>query len=153
MNKLIIAAIGMVACSMVSGCISQATTKGGSYADVPDAKLDEYVMHWDNEKNKVEETATVHCVLGFFYFGDKAPWLLRDEENRIFNLFRVYPLETRARNAALYKVCKDAQRDAVLGAMYEVDTEDWWVYSKSTCTVKGWPAKITGIENISKKAK
>lgn len=154
MNKLIIAAIGMVACSMVTGCISQAMTKGGSYAEVPSTKVDEYALHWEHEKgDRIVETATVYQVLGFINFGDPAPWLLRDHENRIWNLFRVYPFETRARNAALYKVCKDPKRDGVLGAMYDVDTDDWLVFKKASCTVRGWPAKITGIEKISEKAK
>ena len=159
MNKLIIAAIGMVACTMVSGCWTGAVSKGGSYAALPDPKPDEYEIHWKHDNEKVSASATV-CGGWFGIFGqrDNAPWLLRDEEKfnswGPINFGREYTLETKVRNAALYKACQQKNSDAVLGAMYIVDTESYGpFFSKATCTVTGWPAKITGIENVANKAK
>ena len=155
MNKLMIAAIGMVACSMVTGCMSSAVTKGGSYANLPDPKPDEYQIHWENEDNIIETTATVRG--GWFGFcggsSDEAPWMLRDEEARNF-FGRVYSPEQKARNAALYKACQQKKCDALIGTMYEVQTKSYGpFYTESTCKVKGWPARITGIEKVAKKAK
>ena len=59
MKKLMMAAISIVACSMVTGCMSSAVTKGGSYANLPDPKPDEYQIHWENEDSIIETTATV----------------------------------------------------------------------------------------------
>ena len=156
MKKLMIVVIGMVACSMMTGCMSSAVTKGGSYANLPDPKPDEYQIHWENEDNTIETTATVRGGLFGFCGGssDKAPWMLRDQET--VNLFgvRVYSLESKARNAALYKACQQAKCDALIGATYEVETESYGMfYSESTCKVKGWPARITGIEKVANKAK
>lgn len=150
-----IAAIGMVACSMVTGCMSSAVTKGGSYANLPDPKPDEYQIHWENEDNIIETTATVRG--GWFGFcggsSDEAPWMLRDEEARNF-FGRVYSPEQKARNAALYKACQQKKCDALIGTMYEVQTKSYGpFYTESTCKVKGWPARITGIEKVAKKAK
>ena len=61
MNKLMMVAIGMVACSMVTGCMSSAVTKGGSYANLPDPKPDEYQIHWENEDNIIEYDAATRC--------------------------------------------------------------------------------------------
>ena len=156
MKKLIMAAIGAAACSVMTGCLSQASTKGGTYANLPDPTPDEYRIHWENEDNTIETSATVHG--GWFGFcgggSDKAPWMLRDQEAR--NIFggRIYSLEDKARNAALYKACQQAKCDALIGATYEVESESYlFFYSVSTCKVKGWPARITGIEKVANKAK
>lgn len=155
MKKLMIAAIGMVACSVMTGCMSSAVTKGGSYANLPDPTPDEYRIHWENEDNTIEATATV-CGgwFGFCGSSDKAPWMLRDQENRNIWGVRVYSIESKARNAALYKACQRAKCDALIGANYEVETVGYGpLFSTSTCKVKGWPARITGIEKVADKAK
>ncbi|MBQ9431017.1 MAG: hypothetical protein IJU44_05640 [Kiritimatiellae bacterium] len=157
MNKLMMTVIGMVVCSvLMTGCMSSAVTKGGSYANLPDPKPDEYQIHWENEDNIIETTATVRGGLFGFCGGssDKAPWMLRDEAARNFFGARIYSLESKARNAALYKACQQAKCDALIGATYEVETESYGMfYSESTCKVKGWPARITGIEKVVNKTK
>ena len=155
MKKLMMVAIGMVACSVMTGCFSSAATKGGSYANLPDPKPDEYQIHWENEDNEIETTATVYG--GWFGFcggsSDEAPWMLYDTGHR--NLITgalVYGLGDKARNAALYKACQQKKCDALIGARYEVETKSYGLfYSKSTCKVKGWPARITGIEKVANK--
>ena len=160
MKKLMMVAIGMVACSMVTGCWTGAVSKGGTYAAVPDPKPDEYEVHWKHENKKLTATATVCSGLfGIFGDSDKAPWMLRDAESKsFFGLVRDYPLESKARNAALYKACYEnedrTEYDALVGAMYKVDTDEYGpFFKKATCTVTGWPAKITGVENVANKAK
>lgn len=153
MNKLTMAAIGIVACSVVSGCMSSAVTKGGTYANLPDPKPDEYQIHWENQDKTIETDATVFTVLSIFSGGDKAPWMLRDQEAVNFFGARIYSLESKARNAALYKACQQAKCDAIIGAMYEIETEDYGIYSVAKCRIKGWPARITGIEKVAQKAK
>ena len=153
MNKLMMVAIGVVACLVVAGCSSSAATKGGTYANLPEPKPDEYLIHWENEDNTIEKTATVYG--GWFGFcggsSDEAPWMLRDQEARNFFGVRIYSLESKARNAALYKACQQKKCDALIGAMYEVETKSYGMfYSWSTCKVKGWPARITGIEKVKK---
>lgn len=144
--------IGTAACSMMTGCVSSAVTKGGSYANLPDPKPDEYLIHWENGDNRIEAEASVYTVLSMFGGGDDAPWMLRDEANYSF-FGRIYTLEDKARNAALYKACQQAKCDALIGAEYVVETKNYGVYSSAKCKVKGWPASITGIEKVAKKAK
>ncbi len=152
MNRLTMAAIGMIACSMMSGCISSAESKGGSYANLPDPKPDEYMIHWENENQIIEAEAAVFSFL-VFEGGDEAPWMLRDSESRNFFGTRNYSLETKARNAALYKACQQSKCDALIGAMYMVKTQDLGICKVAKCKVKGWPARITGIEKVANKAK
>lgn len=154
------AAIGMVACSVMTGCMSSAVTKGGTYTNLPDPKPDEYLIHWENTTgmsrgDRKEFSATVCAgMFGFCGTSDKAPWMLRDQEARNFFGARVYGIESRARNAALYKACQQLKCDALIGADYEVETESYGpFFSKSTCKVTGWPARITGIEKVATKAK
>jgi len=161
MKKLMIVAIGMVACTVMTGCKSSAVTKGGSYANLPDPTPDEYKIHWENTTgmsrgDTTKISATVYG--GWFGFcgdsSDDAPWMLRDQE--AVNIFgvRVYSLESKARNAALYKACQQSKCDALIGALYDVKTVSYGpFFKKSTCTVEGWPARITGIEKIATKAK
>ena len=156
MNKIMMAAIGMVVCSAVTGCWTGAVSKGGTYANLPDPKPDEYQLHWKNTKaERVEYSATVSEILSFIDVGEKAPWMLRDQEQTLFfGLARKYTNEDKARNAALYKACLNEECDALLGAMYDVETVSYGpFYSESKCTVRGYPAKITGIENVTNKAK
>lgn len=155
MKKLTMVAIGMVACSVMTGCMSSAVSKGGSYANLPDPTPDEYLIHWENSDKTTEMTATV-CggMFGFCGKSDEAPWMLRDQEARNFFGGRVYSIESKARNAALYKACQQSKCDALIGAMYEVETKGYGpFFSKSTCKVTGWPARITGIEKVATKAK
>lgn len=155
MKKLTIIAIGMVACLVITGCKSSAVTKGGSYANLPDPRPDEYLIHWENSDKTIEMTATV-CggMFGFCGESDKAPWMLRDQATFNFLGARNYSIEDRARNAALYKACQQQKCDALIGAMYEVETEGYGpFFMKSTCKVTGWPARITGIEKVANKAK
>lgn len=154
MKQLTMAAIGAIAGSLLTGCISEATTKGGTYANLPDPKPDEYQIHWENEDNMIEMSATA-CggLFGIFGRSDNAPWMLRDQEQTRtfgpFNMGRVYTTESKARNAALYKACQQAKCDALIGAMYEVETESYGgFFEVSKCKVKGWPARITGIEKV-----
>ena len=148
MKKLMTVAIGMIAISMMTGCLSSAVTKGGTYANLPDPTPDEYKIHWENEEGMIETTATVTLTLGVFSGGDNAPWMLRDQEVRSW-LGRVYTTESKARNAALYKACQQAKCDALIGAMYEVETESYGpFFETATCKVRGWPARITGIEKV-----
>lgn len=155
MKKLMTVAVGAAAISMMTGCVSSAVTKGGAYASLPDPTPDEYKIHWENEDNMIETTATV-CggVFGFCGKSDNAPWMLRDQESTNFLGVRVYSIESKARNAALYKACQQAKCDALIGAMYEVEVEDYLGYfSIATCKVRGWPARITGIEKVAATAK
>ena len=158
MNKLMMVAIGMVACSMVTGCWTGAVSKGGTYAALPDPKPDEYEIHWKHENKRVSVSATV-CDGWFGIFGksDKAPWMLRDKENALtFGpiILNNYSTRDKARNAALYNACKQEDCDALIGAMYEVNVDEYGpFFKKATCTVTGWPAKITGVENVANKAK
>ena len=153
MKKLIIATVSVVACSVMVGCMSSAVSKGGTYANLPDPKPDEYQIHWENQDKTIQTEAVVFSVFKVFEGGDKAPWMLRDQENRNFFGIRNYSLESKARNAALYKACQQSKCDALIGAMYEVETEDYILYSVSKCKVTGWPARITGIEKVSNKVK
>ena len=154
MKKLMMAAIGMVACSVVTGCWTGSVSQGGSYANLPDPKPDEYLIHWANDAEKVTMTATVKEILSYFEVGEKAPWMLRDKEVVNFFGMRRYTLEDKARNAALFKACQEKGCDALFGAMYKIDTTSYGpFYSESTCTVEGWPAHIKGIENVATKAK
>ena len=145
-------AIGAVTLMSLTGCRSAAVTKGGSYANLPDPKPDEYQIHWENEPDPIVVNATV-CdgLFGFCGTSDKAPWMLRDQERVNFLGVRVYTAESKARNAALYKACQQAKCDALIGATYEVETVGFAPYfTKATCKVKGWPARITGIEKVEK---
>ena len=159
MKKLLMGMIGVATCSVMTGCISEASSKGGTYANLPDPKPDEYQIHWENEENKIEMSATA-CGGWFGVFGksDNTPWMLRDQEQTQtfgpFNMGRIYTTESKARNAALYKACQQAKCDALIGAMYEVKSESFGPFFEvSRCTVKGWPARIIGIEKVSNKAK
>ena len=156
MKKLMMVAISMVACSVMTGCMSSAVTKGGSYANLPDPTPDEYKIHWEHEDNTIETTATVYGGLFGFCGGssDKAPWMLRDKEERTIWGSLPYGIDHKARNAALYKACLQKKCDALIGAQYEVETTSYGMfYKESTCKVKGWPARITGIEKVANKAK
>lgn len=155
MKKLMMVAVGLIAISATTGCVSNAVTKGGTYANLPDPTPDEYKIHWENEDNIIETKATV-CggLFGFCGKSDNAPWMLRDQESRNFFGMREYSTESKARNAALYKACQQAKCDAIIGAMYEVEIEDYCgFFSIATCKVKGWPARITGIEKVADTAK
>ena len=157
MRKLMMAAVCAVACSAMTGCMSQAVTKGGNYANLPDPTPDEYRIHWENEDNTIVTTAKV-CggCFGFLGQSDNAPWMLRDKEGAagFMGIGGGYSLRSKARNAALYKACQQAKCDALIGAMYEVEIEGYGpFFSTATCKVKGWPARITGIEKVANKAK
>ena len=146
-------AIGMVACSIVTGCMSEASSRGGTYANLPDPKPDEYLMHWENKGGKIEAKATVKEILKIFDVGDKPHWMLRDKEN-YWGLIPLDPsIRDKARMAALFKACQQNKCEAIIGAMYDVEVSDYLLYKEAKCTVRGWPANITGIENVANKVK
>ena len=51
-----------------------------------------------------------------------------------------------AKNAAYANACKAADCDSLVGTRYEIKYNDYFVWQKVLVTVKGYPAKLTGVE-------
>ena len=46
----------------------------------------------------------------------------------------------------VYNACEANKADALLGAKYKIDTEDYFVFKKVKCTATGYPGVINGVK-------
>jgi hypothetical protein len=57
----------------------------------------------------------------------------------------------RAKAAAAYKACEGNNADMILFPSYEIDQNNYFIFSKTTCKVDGFKAVIKGIKSLEVK--
>lgn len=143
MKKMLI--LAGIALTLMTGCLSTNTNDGATPVEFKVEKA--YTADVDIQKDATKAEATVNCLFGLITWGVTE---YADEafvsSNSGLGLFKD-PM-TVAKQGATYKACKDANADALLGATYHIDTEDYFIFKKVKCTAEGYPATIKGVKEV-----
>lgn len=127
---------------VISGCASYNTDKQA--VRLPDVGMTTNVFKPNYEVAKQSVTATaVQKHFLFFNWGDAD---LQTNENIAGS---ANPELTRLQNAAVTKACLEADCDKLVGASFQFQRNSWIFGSKIICTVRGFPATVTSVEELS----
>ena len=137
--------IGAVLAVVATGCISIHQNDGGE--ECIKQRIVKDAIH---EKIAVEDTVVeaedeIQCLFGFICWGSSATHVADVTPNRPFGMV------AKAKNGAYSKACDAAKVDQIVGTRYKITTEDYFVYAKCKAQIKGYPAKITGVEVVEDK--
>ena len=137
--------MGVVLAAVATGCVSVRQNDGGEECMkqriVKDAIHEKIAV----ENKLVEAEDEIQCLFGFICWGSTAKHIADVTPDRPFGMV------AKAKNGAYAKACDAAQADQIVGTHYKVTTEDYFVYAKCKAQIKGYPAKITGVEVIEDK--
>ena len=146
MKKLIVtAALAALAC----GCISANRNDGGNHNVQPLVAKDIVHEKYTIEQTPVTATESINAIFGIFTFGATATHTADGAPLSTF--WQSDALNSKVRNGAYANACDQAKCDAIVGARYNVRTEDYIVYKKLTCEITGYPARLTSVELIENK--
>ncbi len=141
MKKIMFAALTMLA---MTGCITIHKNNGGE-SNMRMA-ISQDIIHEKLSVSQEQVTGkdTVQCLFGFITWGSTAPNVADVTDNRI-----TVGGEHRAKNGAYANACKAAPDcDRLVATRYTITTEDYFFYKTVTAEVKGFPAKVVGVEVV-----
>ena len=152
MKKLtmMLAVVGFIA--LGSGCVQINSSDAGSMNLHPktEGPVDGYRPIYEIGKERVSAQSNIKCLFWIFTWGSDNAYA--DNADATKNLFgRIFPFlnaKQTAAQAAFYKACKNSNSDAIVAARYEVTFEDYLIYKKMNVEIKGFPARVAGVEVI-----
>lgn len=130
-----------------TGCITVNKNNGGeSNMKMP---ISQDIIHekLSVSQEQVSGKDTVKCLFGFITWGSTAPNICDVTDYRI-----TIGGAHKAMNGAYANACAAAPDcDRLVATRYTITTESYFIYKTVTAEVKGYPAKITGVEVIEPK--
>ena len=141
MKKVIGLICVMLTVLIFSGCTSFETNRAGNndYQFIPVIKPDIEVS-----KDKITGKSNVNCLFGIFTWGVNKEAAGVDFGSRNVSMFG--GANTLAKNGAAYDACNKANADILVAPRYDITTQDYFVFKKIDCEVKGFPGKLNSIE-------
>ncbi|MDO5319592.1 MAG: hypothetical protein Q4G65_13260 [bacterium] len=141
--KKLLPMIALAACAV--GCQSYQYNKGGD-ADLRPTIVRDIAYEKFDISNKPIEVTVSTTYLKFF----KWSWSLGSTWDKyadnVDNNVYVEPHIAKVRNQAYSMACAEAKCDSIVGAQYEIKRDNKFIVEDVTVTLKGYPAKLTGVE-------
>lgn len=152
MKKIAMCLVAVVACGItLTGC-KTTYTNDAAYDSKSVMVPAAYQLKIEHQDTKVEGSATVHSVLGWFCWGvsNYADRTALGESGAASSLFSIIPDPVGvAKKGAVYNACKATGCDLLIGTKYEI-VENWYfVYSQINCKVSGYPGFEKGVEKAA----
>ncbi len=131
-----------------TGCSSIESSKVSAQVNV---KFKEVKVDADIEarEQQVTGSATVHTLFGFLVWGANAEAVGVDYYGTGWldvSSFFISPSTLKARNAAAYNALAPLKADLILAPQYTLTTEDFLIYKKVNCKVKGFPGFVKKVK-------
>ncbi len=135
---------GVVA-MMGTGCINYEASKVGQQVAVNMPVLVKPDIVTKN--TLIEGEATVNCLFGLITWGvdSQAVGVNYGVPGTEAGILPLPDPNAVARNGAAWDATKKGDADIILAPRYEVTTEDYFVFKKINCKVKGYPGNIKGV--------
>ena len=156
MKKLvaILSAAGFIA--ICGGCVQINSSDAGSMNLHPKTAgpVDDYRPTYEIGKERVTASSNVKCLFWFIVWSSDNAYAdnAYATKNPLGKLFPFLNAKQTAAQAAFYKACKESNSDAIVAARYEITFEDYLFYKKMNVQIKGFPARVTGVEPIKPQA-
>lgn len=132
----------LVIAFLLGGCASYNTDKQAVTLPPVGMTTNVFKPNYELGKQPVSATAVQKHFL-FFDWGDAD--LLSDESFE----GKAKPEALRLQKAAVTKACLEADCDKLVGASFQFQRTSWVIGSKIICTVRGFPAKVVSVEEIT----
>ena len=146
MKKILLSLVTIVGILTATGCTSINSSDGGNLNIYPETvgPTDSYrPLYKIDTQKRVVGKAQVSVLFGLFMWGDGSG--VADNAD----VFSFLPDARRlSAKAAFYNACKEANCDSIVAARYEITRKDYLIFSKCEVEVKGFPAKLSGVEVI-----
>jgi len=130
--------------AVVCGCVTVNQNDGGSDTLRPPVVKDVVHQKYTIENNLVSAKDHVNCLFGFIIWGSSATHIA-DAANTGHDVVNA------AKNGAYANACDAAKCDALMGSHYKITVNDYFVFADATAEIKGYPAKMSGVEVIENK--
>ena len=140
-NLMIVAAMA----ALMTGCIAVHKNDGGNDCLQPAIAKDIVHEKYEVGTDPVTATETLNVLFNFIAWGKTATHCADAAPARWFDKVGI------VKNGAYANACDKAKCDSIVGTHYTVNVEDYFVFKKFKCEVKGYPAKLTGVELIENK--
>ena len=152
MKKIAMCLVAVASCAIaLTGC-KTTYTNDAAYDSKSVMVPAAYQLKIEHKDTKVEGSATVHSVLGWFCWGvsDYADRTSLGDSGEASALFSILPDPIgMAKKGAVYNACKGNGCDLLIGSKYEI-VENWYfVYSQIKCKVTGYPGIEKGVEKAA----
>ena len=154
MNKIMLGtAVACLGLAM-TGCITKYQNDGGDACRAPVIAKDIVHEKYTLSQKPVSANDTVFCLFGFITFGSSASHVADAvcAKSELAGPVSIIPsVKDIARNGAYANACDAAKCDAIAGAKYKVQVDNYFVFKKARAEITGYPATLTGVELIENK--
>ena len=143
MRKLMMC-IGLVA--MVAGCKTEFRNDGGDADLRPTIIRDVAYEKYDIKSTPVESIDNRVGIFPLFFGGFTVGGIAGHFADNVDQGFSVRKTIRIAKNGAYAAACEAAKCDSIVGTRYQVQYNFYFFWDEAVVTVKGYPAKLTGVE-------
>ena len=133
----------IVLAAFAVGCQSYQYNKGGDAYLRPTIVRDMAYEKFDISNKPIEVSVYATYLFGATRLGSSYGKFAENVDN---NGFWGTPAVAEVRNQAYVMACMEAKCDSIVGAQYEIKQENYLLWKNITVTLKGYPAKLIGVE-------
>ena len=148
MKKLM---IGAVVAAVACGCVSVNQNDGGDACRRPCVAKDIVHEKFTVADKTVSAEDNINCLFGFICWGSSATHIADAVCSRTSGISLLPRGIEKAKNGAYANACDAAKCDQIMAAKYKVTTDDYFVFKKYKAEITGYPANLTGVEDIENK--
>ena len=139
--------MGLALVALVAGCKTTVYKNDGGDADLrPTIVRDVAYEKYDIKSTPVESTDIRVGILPGFVGGSTVGGVASHFADNVDQGYAAQKTTRAAKNGAYAAACEQASCDSLVGTRYQVDYNFYFVWDKAKVTVKGYPAKLTGVE-------
>ena len=139
----------MVMCvaAVAAGCKTQVYKNDGGDADLrPTIVRDIAYEKYDVQSTPVESSDIRVGIFPGFFGGITVGGIASHFADNVDQGYAAQKTTRAAKNGAYAAACEAAKCDSLVGTRYEVKYNFYFLWDKAQVTVKGYPAKLTGVE-------
>lgn len=130
--------------AFAAGCQSYQYNKGGDAYLRPTIVRDVAYEKFDISNKPIEVSVHATYIFGIARLGSSYDKFAEDIDKQ--NGFLGTPAIAEVRNQAYVMACMESKCDSIVGAQYEIKQENYLLWKNITVTLKGYPAKLIGVE-------
>lgn len=147
MKKIGLFVVAAVAFSVLPACFSTNTSDISNLAPTTTQPA-VFKPVYQVDKTTVKADATVHSILCWINWGVTKEADMTNLGGCVGGFIQLPTAAALAKAGATYNACAASGKEAIVGGNYIIETKDYFVYKQVKATVIGYPAKLTGVEEV-----
>ena len=157
MKKVLLFSAVIIA-AVISGCTTYYRDAGADFLPRPEADdTARYYTEYEFDKSRISAKGNASVLFGIFQIAENKRCLsVINPHLSLFSMLNdlispTFKAVSNAKSVALYNACEQNNADQLLGVTFDYTIKDYLIYAEVDCTVKGYPARVKGIQKIEKK--